>query len=270
MTTSFDEQQVERDTRGRFAEQAHMRSDVHLVPYPVAVNPIAFELSDDPNLPDDEYNAGGSFDYPPVPRSARQVRAFWATVHVPDVAITAYERCYAADLEQSVQEQLAAWDRTHPTKEVMLFEESNAHEAARAAAEAEFRSQRPSLPRPYLRTAVRVMRMAQDARDLPEQEREELRSSPVKFNPERNPTTVAAFQDFWGIRHPALRERALATTAELEREDIEALRREMTAAVSRLSSQISGVDLTTRRHKAESEAVWDLEDERANARRKKR
>ncbi|MCZ4326762.1 hypothetical protein [Brachybacterium paraconglomeratum] len=249
---TFDESAHPREDSGRFAPHPYDRADVDLPQYPEGVTGsdfVAFELSDDPyGMPDEEYNRGGTYDYPPVPRSAEQVRKFWASVQIPDVAIRHYEKTYAADVEASVQAHLQSWDSTHPEPRTGIgFEKQHAAwEAERAAAEKEFRAERsPEIYRPYLRTAVRVMKMIEDGRYLESQEeRDRLKASQVTYSPTSDPSTVANLDSWMGIRSRALRDRALATSGEIEASTQDSLRGEMSRAIAQLSQQIQQVQQT--------------------------
>lgn len=245
---AFEAAKHPRDDDGRFAPAEFDRSDVDLHQYDGIVSTedfTAFELADDPYaMTDEEYNRSGSYDYPPVPRSANQVRAFWAKTQIPDVAIRQYEKVYAADVEVGVTARLENWDSTHPEPNKMLAMNKKDHESwvkERSAAEKEFRAERRAgIFRPYLRTAVRVMKMTEDARFLQSQEeRTKVWDSKVSYSPEKQPATVREIDGWLGIRSDAFRDRALKTTAELKAstQDVPS-RGEMNRAIAQLSEQI--------------------------------
>lgn len=258
-----------RDTNGRFAETAHERARVPLSDIYSGGMPIAFEMSDDPaSMSDEDYNAGGTFDYPPVPRSAAQVKAFWASVHIPDVALTQYDQLYRLDVERSVQAHLQAWDRTHKVEDMPgknSLERERALPEARAAAEAEFRKTRNArVWRGYLRTAVRVMRMLEDAKELTDPaQRQQIEQLPIQYDPEKRATTALGIDSWAGIRDPQLRRRACATTAEMERTGLDDLRQEMRERMVWLSEQIAEVQGTAQAGVNTQIAMAEWEDRRA-------
>lgn len=49
----------------------------------------------DPDVTDDEYNAEGTFSYPPFPRSVAQHVAFWSHVPIPDIVLEQVTATYS-------------------------------------------------------------------------------------------------------------------------------------------------------------------------------
>lgn len=268
---AFNESWHPRDDAGRFAEREFERAGVELPPYHGGVTGdfTAFELADDPySMSDEEYNRSGSYDYPPVPRSAAQIRRFWAQTQIPDVAIRQYEKVYAADVEAGVQAHMQAWDRTHPEPDRSLVRNRDAHAAwaeERADAEREFRGERqPSIHRPFVRTAVRVMKMIEDAKYLGSEGMEKVLDMNVSYSPHFKALTIRKLDEELGIRSRTFRDRALATTAELEASTQDApLRDEMNNAIAQLSSQIQQVQATAQGTQNAVVAGAEWEDRRA-------
>lgn len=67
-------------TGGQFAEKIHPEAGVVSIP----------ELVES----DDEWNADGTFAFPPIGRSPRQAIAFWLTVEIPDVVLDRFTQAY--------------------------------------------------------------------------------------------------------------------------------------------------------------------------------
>ena len=82
---------------GRFAATTHREPDVSLTA-----------------MTDEEYNADGSFEFPPLPRSVEQHVAFWSRVMVPDPILMRVQEAYAERWETWSKEQMAAWNVGHP------------------------------------------------------------------------------------------------------------------------------------------------------------
>lgn len=228
--------------------------------------PMAFEFSDDPDsMSDEDYNAGGSYDYPPAPRSPGQVRSFWATVNVPDTALSHYARTYRVDVERFVSHKLRQWDQTHPMPNPRsdIAPSNDAWKQERAEAEQEFRAERaPEVPRHLLRTAVRSVGMKRDAMLLPEAERNELLRSPVHV-PGEGVSTLHEVAWKYGMRFQLSTEEALTPTAELQTRRFEDLAEEMRESREDLAYRIAGVAGTVDGMDRGLHNVFTEEDRRA-------
>lgn len=216
-----------RQDDGRFGEQGHARSDgVALPAYPVGMSTYrAYELSGDAaGLSDEDYNSTGSYDYPPVHRSANQVRLFWATTEIPDEAVAHYEQVYTEDALGERNAKLAEWERTYPAPPPPAEGDDGPAKArrdewerARNAAIDQFRKERPAyMYRPYARIALRITRLAEQAQQLAdESEQQKVWDSMVEYDPDNEPLKIPDFLDGFGIKDGKLREKACWTTSEI-------------------------------------------------------
>jgi hypothetical protein len=80
---------------GRFIPTTHQEPDVTLA-----------------RLSDEDYNADGTFEYPPIPRSVTQHVAFWNRVKVPDTIMTRVRVAYNDAWAIWAEKQLDAWAST--------------------------------------------------------------------------------------------------------------------------------------------------------------
>jgi hypothetical protein len=80
---------------GRFVPTTHKEPEVTLA-----------------RLSDEDYNADGTFEYPPIPRSVAQHVGFWNRVKVPDAIMTRVRVAYLADWAIWAEKQLDAWATT--------------------------------------------------------------------------------------------------------------------------------------------------------------
>lgn len=145
-------------TGGRFAPLPRQESDVSLA-----------------DLSDEEYNADGTFEYPPIPRSVAQHVAFWTRVRVPDAIMARVRSAYVEAWEVWSDAQMHEWAREHPEPVGnMLTAKARAHEqweAEFAKRVALLGEERPkALPAVLARPLIRAAQMARYARWLNTQE----------------------------------------------------------------------------------------------------
>lgn len=114
-----------------------------------------------------------------------------------------------------------------------------------------------------LRTAVRVMRMLEDAKELTDPaQRQQIEQLPIQYDPEKRATTALGIDSWAGIRDPQLRRRACATTAEMERTGLDDLGKEMRERMVYLSEQIAEVQGTAQAGVNTQIAMAEWEDRR--------
>ena len=159
-----------RTADGRFDRYVRQHGDLRLVGGECA----AFDSgADDCPMPEsewDEYNADGTYSYPPEPVCAEQVIAFWRRCPIPDAVLAQVQRAHLEVRRLLVQAHL---EKAHPSssrpRERMFNGESRqsaaewdrVHEGAAASAEAHF----PPAPMPagQVRSLVRAMRAVDQA-----------------------------------------------------------------------------------------------------------
>ena len=113
-------------------------------------------------------------------------------------------------------------------------------------------------------TAVRVMRMLEDANELTDpKQREQIEQLPIQYDPEKPSTTALGIDSWAGIRDPQLRRRACATTAEMERTGLDDLCQQMRERMVWLSEQIAEVQGTAQAGVNTQIAMAEWEDRRA-------
>lgn len=166
---------------GRFATMTRREPDVTLA-----------------HLSDEEYNADGSFEYPPIPRSVEQHVAFWQRVKVPDAIIARVRAAYIDRLHEWSLEQYDAWVAAHP--------QPNGHrglpewKAARDAAAARIDDIRPgTIPAVLARPLIRAAQMARYARWLDTQEEYNAVLDTEVDLGEEQPWTVRQTLDFYHL-----------------------------------------------------------------------
>jgi hypothetical protein len=136
---------------GQFALTIHGEPDVSLT-----------ELSDA------EYNADGTFEFPPLPRSAAQHVAFWSRVPVSNAILARVCDAYVVLWAAWSKEQMREWDaaHSHPALARGKTDQSlvAAWQARRAAAVEALPERRPpTIERPLARTVVRATQMCRFA-----------------------------------------------------------------------------------------------------------
>jgi hypothetical protein len=146
-------------TGGRFATVIRLDADVDLEP-----------------ATDAEYNADGTFEYPPIPRSFEQHVRFWARIPVPDAVIARIRIAYATRWPEWAQERATAWEQANPEPTGSRLLGGSAarreHEEWRARHDAfvkELEAERPRELAPLAaRTVIRATQMAYYAHQLPD------------------------------------------------------------------------------------------------------
>lgn len=168
-----------RDDHGRFARTGFTRASFNL-------GPMAPGFGNNPDLlSDDEYNADGSYDYPPQPRSAEQVYAFWGSVRIPDEALDFHQKAYYKDWRERGLEEAKEKYGPFPARGSQEERDEWKRKAQALA------NRRPSrVPAVALRTAVRLRGMWDDMRFMPENEKLRLLAMPVRVPGESKTTTV--------------------------------------------------------------------------------
>lgn len=121
------------------------------------------------HLSDEEYNADGSFEYPPIPRSVEQHVAFWSRVKVPDPIIARVRAAYVENVTEWRADRLEAWVAEHPQPRGQRGLDE--WRAARDAAGADIDQALPeALPAVLARPLIRAAQMARYAKWLDTQE----------------------------------------------------------------------------------------------------
>ncbi|MGP5288440.1 hypothetical protein ACTXL6_00095 [Brachybacterium tyrofermentans] len=205
--------------------------------------PAAPEFAEDPDsLPDEDYNADGTYDYPPAPRSAAQVLAFWSRIRIPDISLGNYERVYRVDVEQDVAEKMARWESAHqPQPRTDASSDNGEWKAQREAAEAGFRAERPAaVPRHLLRIALRCTGMHRDSSQLPEDQKRAVLRSPITL-PGEGRMRVADVVDRHGPRHLSQVDLALAPSSGLERHSLDDIVAQIRQTRERLEDELIAV-----------------------------
>lgn len=207
---------------------------------------VAPEFAEDPDsLPDEDYNADGTYDYPPAPRSAAQVLAFWSRIRIPDISLGNYERVYRVDVEQDVAEKMARWESAHQPQPRTDASSDNgewkAQREAAEAAEAGFRAERPAaVPRHLLRIALRCTGMHRDSNQLPEDQKRAVLRSPITL-PGEGRMRVADVVDRHGLRRLSQVDLALAPSSELERHSLDDIVDQIRQTRERLEDELIAV-----------------------------
>lgn len=174
-------------TGGRFAPMSRQEPDVSLA-----------------HLSDEEYNADGTFEYPPIPRSVAQHVAFWSRVRVPDPILARVRSTYTQHWSEWSEEQMHAWARTDPTP---IGGEFNAKAKQRTAwgerfdaRAAELEVERPKdLPAVLARPLIRAAQMAKFAQWLETQDQyDEVMATEVDLG-EAEPWTVRRCLDVYHL-----------------------------------------------------------------------
>lgn len=142
---------------GQFATMSRRETDVTLA-----------------HLSDEDYNADGSFEYPPIPRSVEQHVAFWSRVKVPDAVCARVRAAYVEQTEAWQQQQADAWIGANPVPGGVFgakTAELERYRAAKQAAIDAIDAGRPaSIPAVLARPLIRAAQMARYAKWLETQE----------------------------------------------------------------------------------------------------
>lgn len=160
------------------------------------------------HLSDDQYNADGSFDYPPVPRSAAQHVKFWTQVKIPDAVITRIRIAYAARWDQWATDQMEAWAAADPEPVRARLQSHDSHLRERDAWKARFdmkynaliEERDKEIPVIAARGVIRAAQMSHYAQYLPTQEDyDEVHAHEMNVGEAGSPLTVAELRDMFRL-----------------------------------------------------------------------
>jgi|GEM_PF-4595446 len=207
-------------------------------------------------LTDDEYNADGSFEYPPAPRSAEQVIAFWAKVQVPDTILEKTKFAFEGKRKQergALEESLrgrysAALPPVKLFKDVVsadpdYLEAVNAaggiDEYVTAALEADGQAHPAVMREDDIRAVVRSAQAWWQAQQLPAADRDEVLAEPVFIHARGGQTlTVAEMEDRYGLNRDEWAFRANGVFKDHTRWDSDDIAR-MRTVVDRIEDWVS-------------------------------
>ena len=129
---------------------------------------------------DESYNYDGTYKFPPHPRSANQLIDFWAVVEVPDAVLENFANTYARDWDSWSAGMMSNWGILNP--EPVLSGRKKEWSRAKTQYEQSLPAHRPSrLSRSVVRPLARLARMVQQAKELPEPEREAIMRLPFSL-----------------------------------------------------------------------------------------
>lgn len=150
------------------------------------------------HLSDEDYNADGTFEYPPIPRSVEQHVAFWSRVKVPDAIIARVRASYVQRTQEWRNEQMGAWVAANPQPIKQRELEEWDAQSQRVAADID--QQRPSsIPAVLARPLIRAAQMARYARWLEtEAEYDRVLDTEVDLG-EAEPWTVRNTLDYYHL-----------------------------------------------------------------------
>lgn len=181
-------------------------------------SPSAVAAFDPRILSDEDYNADGSFEYPPDPRSAEQVLSFWMNAKVPDVVLenlqVNYRKRHAARAATARRAVTFKFDGLNADgypltgdeaveakqfrKEVRKRENLGPYEDA--AEEAYLSSSLAIISDSDIRTAARVASAYHQAASLSDVEREKVMQHPVYLSVEGGKeSTVAKIENVFQL-----------------------------------------------------------------------
>lgn len=146
-------------------------------------------------LTDEEYNADGTYAFPPHPRSLEQHIAFWESVPIPDEKLTqvlnAYGDMIADDTREEAARVVDEWkirnpDPTERSRSQKAFDDARLwkEEGSLVFNEALERGRRsaPTIYRTSIRPIIRAGQMMIYGRPLQEDEMERLRQHEMVIN----------------------------------------------------------------------------------------
>lgn len=127
------------------------------------------------HLSDEEYNADGSFEYPPIPRSVEQHIAFWTRVKIPEAIMARVRSSYGEYWLTWVDTKMQAWEAANPEPVGTEWRSKSSEieawmvrrDAHRGVVEGQRRSSLPSI---LVRPLVRAAQMARYGSWLENQE----------------------------------------------------------------------------------------------------
>ncbi len=145
------------------------------------------------DLSDAEYNADGTFAYPPYPRSAVQHMEFWATVPIPDIVLERVSTAYKIGAMR--------YGERYPYNTELGRQNSVYREDWRRRAELhkqEWAGKPTSLYNPMVRPMVRAAQLYWYADALPPEEREQVVTARITLPSDRE-RTVQEVVEFYRL-----------------------------------------------------------------------
>lgn len=137
------------------------------------------------NLPTlDLWEASGTFSHPPRPANADDVLRFWSTVDIPDEELDRFALCGRQRYFELMMQKAAHWRVHHPyspaaeTREQYDARTNAEIGAAIKAAEEKIPSM---IPDDFTRPLLRIAKMDEAAKQLPEQERRRVGATLVRL-----------------------------------------------------------------------------------------
>jgi len=185
MMTRTDEQP--RTSDGRFDRRVHDVGPLRLAEPDRADFGSGDHDSPMPETEWDDYNADGTYSYPPEPINAEQLIAFWRRCPIPDSVLAQVQRSHGAVRQRLVEDRI---EKTHPitqrprerTFNSETKQASAAWDAARQEALSEAGAHFPPAPMlaGQVRSIVRAMRAVRQAGDsnIADDEFEKVRAHP--------------------------------------------------------------------------------------------
>ncbi len=145
------------------------------------------------DLSDAEYNADGTFAYPPYPRSAVQHMEFWATVPIPDIVLERVATAYKIGAMR--------YGERYPYNQELAAQNRVYREDWRRRAELhkqEWAGMPTSLYNPMVRPMVRAAQLYWYAEALPPEEREKVENARITL-PSDQERTVKEVVEYYRL-----------------------------------------------------------------------
>lgn len=186
---------------------------------------------------DDEYNANGSFEYPPAPRSAEQVLMFWANVPVSDTILELIEVTYNATRMQALtdlfnQKRTQYLGDRNLQRDLVRDGVTSAEQYAQSFVDEAVETHPGSVRRDDVRQVARAAQAYHQAERLSPDERAKVLSAEVFLNTQGGTTlTIEAVEQRFGLNDPELDFRAKGLFKDPTRwvgETVLSLRRDLT------------------------------------------
>lgn len=170
-TTSFDDDAHPRDlANGQFVEPSRTDQGAEVL-----------------NM----WTAQGTFDFPPVPRTAQDLITFWANVEVPDDAAASLMAAYRwrsyQEIERTLQAVLNQYRQMHPNASPAQINDVSTNN--RAEITNRVNKKYPELKYVWGPAMVRIVRMNEQAASLPEPDRTTVLSQKVILPGDLGPRT---------------------------------------------------------------------------------
>lgn len=160
---------------GRFAEIERREADISLDPY----------------ASDEDYNADATYYFPPYPRSAKQVIAYWTTAQVPDNTLGDIRQGY------KLMQATTGEDAFHGFARFDLPWMRGLKDAETKVEWDRRRANRPAdMPADMVRPIARIANMYWQAKKLPPEEAEKVYNHEVKLPNGRTTTPRDLVADF--------------------------------------------------------------------------